>query len=177
MPGKQIDTKNLSGKELAVANFKNRVRFGADGALIGGLFPLLGPPAWALTKGTASLPFKTIPGVNRSIFGGALQLAGVPLKIASDALAGKIPYTSKTIPLVGNAISYLGKKGATAAQSTAAFIGKQVFTRATLGIYDLANARASVYTGIKPATTMFTKTLPDFETWRRFSVNLSLIHI
>ena len=110
LPGKQIDTKNLSGKELAVANFKNRVRFGADGALIGGLFPLLGPPAWALTKGTASLPFKTIPGVNRSIFGGALQLAGVPLKVASDALAGKIPYTSKTIPLVGNAISYLGKK-------------------------------------------------------------------
>ena len=171
LPGKQIDTKNLSGKELAVANFKNRVRFGADGALIGGLFPLLGPPAWALTKGTASLPFKTIPGVNRSIFGGALQLAGVPLKIASDALAGKIPYTSKTIPLVGNAISYLGKKGATAAQATAAFIGKQVFTRATLGIYDLANARASVYTGIKPPTTMFAKNLPDFETWRRFSVN------
>ena len=171
LPGKQIDTKNLSGKELAVANFKNRVRFGADGALIGGLFPLLGPPAWALTKGTASLPFKTIPGVNRSIFGGALQLAGVPLKIASDALAGKIPYTSKTIPLVGDAISYLGKKGATAAQATAAFIGKQVFTRATLGLYDLANARASIYTGIKPPTTMFTKTLPDFETWRRFSVN------
>ena len=171
LPGKQIDTKNLSGKELAVANFKNRIRFGADGALIGGLFPLLGPPAWALTKGTVSLPFKTIPGVNRSIFGGALQLAGVPLKIASDALAGKIPYTSKTIPLVGNAISYLGKKGATAAQATAAFIGKQVFTRATLGIYDLANARASVYTGIKPPTTMFAKNLPDFETWRRFSVN------
>ena len=171
LPGKQIDTKNLSGKELAVANFKNRIRFGADGALIGGLFPLLGPPAWALTKGTASLPFKTIPGVNRSIFGGALQLAGVPLKIASDALAGKIPYTSKTIPLVGDAISYLGKKGATAAQATAAFIGKQVFTRATLGIYDLANARASVYTGIKPPTTMFAKNLPDFETWRRFSVN------
>ena len=171
LPGKQIDTKDLSGKELAVANFKNRIRFGADGALIGGLFPLLGPPAWALTKGTVSLPFKTIPGVNRSIFGGALQLAGVPLKIASDALAGKIPYTSKTIPLVGNAISYLGKKGATAAQATAAFIGKQVFTRATLGIYDLANAKASVYTGIKPSTTMFTKNLPDFETWRRFSVN------
>ena len=171
LPGKQIDTKNLSGKELAVANFKNRVRFGADGALIGGLFPLLGPPAWALTKGTASLPFKTIPGVNRSIFGGALQLAGVPLKVASDALAGKIPYTSKTIPLVGNAISYLGKKGATAAQATAAFVGKQVFTRASLGIYDLANAKASIYTGIKPATTMFTKNLPDFETWRRFSVN------
>ena len=130
LPGKPIDTTDLSGADLALANFKNRVRFGADGALIGGLFPLLGPPAWALTKGTLALPFKTIPGVNRSVFGGALQLAGVPLKIAADSLAGKIPYTSKTIPLVGDAISYLGKQGATAAQATAAFIGKQVFTRA-----------------------------------------------
>ena len=171
LPGKPIDTTDLSGADLALANFKNRVRFGADGALIGGLFPLLGPPAWALTKGTLALPFKTIPGVNRSVFGGALQLAGVPLKIAADSLAGKIPYTSKTIPLVGDAISYLGKQGATAAQATAAFIGKQVFTRAALGIYDLANARASIYTGIKPPSAMFTKSLPDFQTWRRFSVN------
>ena len=171
LPGKPIDTTDLSGTDLAVANFKNRVRFGADGALIGGLFPLLGPPAWALTKGTLALPFKTIPGVNRSVFGGALQLAGVPLKIAADSLAGKIPYTSKTIPLVGEGISYLGKKGATAAQATAAFIGKQVFTRATLGIYDLANARASIYTGIKPPAVMFSKNLPDFQTWRQFSVN------
>ena len=43
------------------------------------------------------------------MFGGALGLAGVPLNIAAESLAGKIPYTSKT-PLVGDAISYLGKK-------------------------------------------------------------------
>ena len=171
LPGKPIDTTNLSGRELALANLKNRVRFGADGAMIGGLFPLLGPPAWALTKGTAALPFKTIPGINRSLFGGALQLAGVPLKIAADSLAGKIPYTNKTIPLVGEGISYLGKQGASLAQKTAAFMGKQVFTRAALGIYDTAYARASIYTGVKPNTTMFTKNLPDFQDWRKFSVN------
>ena len=171
LPGKPIDTTDLSGKELALANMKNRIRFGADGAMIGGLFPLLGPPAWALTKTTASLPFKTIPGVNRSIFGGALQLAGVPLKIAADSLAGKIPYTNKTIPLVGEGISYLGKQGASLAQKTAAFMGKQVFTRAALGLYDAAYARASIYTGVKPNTTMFTKNLPDFQDWRKFSVN------
>ena len=171
LPGKPIDTTNLSGKELALANMKNRIRFGADGAMIGGLFPLLGPPAWALTKTTASLPFKTIPGVNRSLFGGALQLAGVPLKIAADSLAGKIPYTNKTIPLVGEGISYLGKQGASLAQKTAAFMGKQVFTRAALGAYDAAYARASIYTGVKPNTTMFTKNLPDFQDWRKFSVN------
>tara|TARA_Y100000768_G_C23989259_1_gene691058 strand:- start:198 stop:6953 length:6756 start_codon:yes stop_codon:yes gene_type:complete len=171
LPGKPIDTTDLSGPELALANMKNRVRFGADGALIGGLFPLVGPPAWALTKGTLALPFKTLPGVNRSVFGGALQLAGVPLKIAADSLAGKIPYTNKTIPLVGEGISYLGKQGATAAQATAAFIGKQVFTRAALGLYDAAYARSGIYAGMRPKTTMFTKNLPKFEDWRRFSVN------
>jgi len=171
LPGKPIDTTNLSGKELALANLKNRIRFGADGAMIGGLFPLLGPPAWALTKGTAALPFKTIPGINRSLFGGALQLAGVPLKIAADSLAGKIPYTNKTIPLVGEGISYLGKQGASLAQKTAAFMGKQVFTRAALGAYDAAYAKASIYTGVKPNTTMFSKNLPDFQDWRKFSVN------
>ena len=171
LPGKPIDTTDLSGPELALANMKNRVRFGADGALIGGLFPLVGPPAWALTKGTLALPFKTLPGVNRSVFGGALQLAGVPLKIAADSLAGKIPYTNKTIPLVGEGISYLGKQGATAAQATAAFIGKQVFTRAALGLYDAAYARSGIYAGMRPNTTMFTKNLPKFEDWRRFSVN------
>ena len=166
-----IDTTNLTGAELALANMKNRIRFGADGAMIGGLFPLVGPPAWALTKATASLPFKTIPGIDRSLFGGALQLAGVPLKIAADSLAGKIPYTNKTIPLVGNGISYLGKQGATYAQKAAAFMGKQVFTRAALGLYDTAYARASFYTGVRPNTTMFTKNLPDFQDWRKFSVN------
>ena len=171
LPGKPIDTTNLSGRELALANLKNRIRFGADGAMIGGLFPLLGPPAWALTKGTAALPFKTIPGINRSLFGGALQLAGVPLKIAADSLAGKIPYTNKTIPLVGEGISYLGKQGASLAQKSAAFMGKQVFTRAALGIYDAAYAKASLYTGVKPNTTMFSKNLPDFQDWRKFSVN------
>ena len=152
LPGKPIDTTNLSGRELALANLKNRIRFGADGAMIGGLFPLLGPPAWALTKGTAALPFKTIPGINRSLFGGALQLAGVPLKIAADPLAGKIPYTNKNIPLVGEGISYLGKQGASLAQKSAAFMGKQVFTRAALGIYDAAYAKASFYTGVKPVS-------------------------
>jgi hypothetical protein len=44
------NTEGLSGKELSVANFKNRLRFGADGAIIGGLFPLVGPPIMGFNK-------------------------------------------------------------------------------------------------------------------------------
>ena len=42
---KEFDTENLSGTALAAAKFKNRLRFGAEGAAIGAGFSLLGKPA------------------------------------------------------------------------------------------------------------------------------------
>ena len=36
------DTSKLSGREKAKAMFKNRVRYGAEGAIVGGMFPLVG---------------------------------------------------------------------------------------------------------------------------------------
>ena len=41
--GKYEDTSEMSGKERVAANFKNRLRFSAEGAMIGGVFPLVGP--------------------------------------------------------------------------------------------------------------------------------------
>jgi hypothetical protein len=64
---KKEDTENLTGSDLAVARFKNRLRFGAEGASIGALWPLLGAPAkfgvkWGLLKPlafTAGVGLKT----------------------------------------------------------------------------------------------------------------------
>ena len=42
---KEQDTEGLSGTALAAARFKNRLRFGAEGAAIGAGFSLLGKPA------------------------------------------------------------------------------------------------------------------------------------
>ena len=170
LPGTPIDTKDLTGDELAVANFKNRLRFAGDGALIGGLFPLVGPAAWKTAKFAGSLPFKTVPVLNKSLFGGALQLAGVPLKIATDTLAGKVAYTGKNIPLVGKGIQAGGKWLAKGIQETAKLLGKQVFTRAALGAYDLAYAKQAAYSGIKYGST-FNRKLPEFSEWRKFSIN------
>jgi len=39
---KKEDTEGLSGSDFAAARFRNRLRFAAEGATIGGLFPLLG---------------------------------------------------------------------------------------------------------------------------------------
>jgi len=170
LPGTPIDTKDLKGDELAVANFKNRVRFAGDGAVIGGLFPLVGPAVMKVAVGAGKLPFKTIPGINRSVFGGALQLAGIPLKIAADTIAGKIPYTPHNIPVLGTAIQKTGQFAAQTIQETAKFLGKQVFARGALGIYDLAYAKQAAYSGIKYGPT-FSRKLPKFEEWRKFSVN------
>ena len=48
--GEFEDTSELSGDERVLANFKNRLRFGAEGAMIGGLFPLVGPALGAIGK-------------------------------------------------------------------------------------------------------------------------------
>ena len=181
LPGKPERTDDLTGGDLVAANFRNRLRFAADGALIGAAFPLVGPPLYGVIKGTAKLPFKTIPGINRSVVGGTLQLAGVPLRIAADVLAGKIPYTQTMIPAVGKAISKTGEKTASAIQSTAAFVGKNVFARAALASQDAMFFRDSIYSGINRGTT-FARGLPKvfggeggglpaFQEWRKFSVN------
>jgi len=47
-PGRQSlfveaeDTKGLTGRKKAGAEFRNRIKYGAEGALIGGGFPLVG---------------------------------------------------------------------------------------------------------------------------------------
>ena len=47
---KEEDTTGLSGSDLAAARFKNRIRFGAEGATIGGVFSLVGKPAAMVGK-------------------------------------------------------------------------------------------------------------------------------
>ena len=64
---KKEDTENLTGSDLAVARFNNRLRFAAEGATIGTFWPLLGAPAkfglkWGLLKPlafTAGVGLKT----------------------------------------------------------------------------------------------------------------------
>ena len=36
------DTKGLTGRKKAAAEFRNRIKYGAEGTLIGGGFPLVG---------------------------------------------------------------------------------------------------------------------------------------
>ena len=108
------DTDGLSGKELTVTNFKNRLRFGADGAMIGGLFPLVGPPLWMLTKYGAIKP-------------GAAALGAATKTV--DTLAIKpISYLAANVPGVKKA----GQVTAQGVSLGASFLGKDILTRATV---------------------------------------------
>jgi hypothetical protein len=89
---KEEKTEGLTGRDLALARIRNRVRFGAEGALIGGGFSLLGKPV--------ALGFKY------GIFKPGAKIAGIGLKAVDKAVVSPITYLgAKLIPeSVGKAV-------------------------------------------------------------------------
>ena len=82
---KEENTEGLTGRDLALARLRNRVRFGAEGALIGGGFSLIGKPV--------ALGFKY------GIFKPGAKVAGLGLKAIDKAVVSPITYLgSKAIP-------------------------------------------------------------------------------
>jgi hypothetical protein len=148
------DTTNLSGKELAIANFKNRLRFGADGAIIGGLFPLVGPPLWLATKFGV---IKPITGLTKGVLRVGDELAVKPLSyLATGTLKAPLSKPGALevqVPLLGEVAQGVGS----GVKIFADFLGKDVITRAAVATL-----------GAKPGLI---KQLPDFKDWRMFDVN------
>ena len=82
---KQENTDNLTGRDLALAKFRNKLRFGADGATVGGGFSLIGKPV--------ALGFKY------GIFKPAAKVAGLGLKGIDKAVVTPLTYLgAKAIP-------------------------------------------------------------------------------
>jgi hypothetical protein len=99
---KEESTEGLSGRDLALARLRNRVRFGAEGALFGMGFSLIGKPV--------ALGFKY------GIFKPGAKVAGIGLKAVDKAVVSPLTYLgSKTIPepvgkALRNASSYVVNK-------------------------------------------------------------------
>ena len=105
------DTTDLTGRDLVLANFRNRLRFGGEDALIAGMFPLLGGPLWQVTKYGAIKP------------GVAIGSAAVK---TVDTLAIKpVTYLASKDPVVLPGI-------ARGTKIFADFLGKDVVTRAVV---------------------------------------------
>ena len=111
-----IDTRELSGKELQVANFKNRIRFGTDGAIVAGMFPLLGP---ALAKATKNGLIKP-----------SAYVAGKGLQAANLLAIKPVSYLLARTP----GVAQTGQVAAKGLSLGAQFLGKDVLARAAVGL-------------------------------------------
>ncbi len=81
---KPIDTKGLTGKELAKATLINKVRFAREGTMIGGGFPLVGKVAQLGIKHIVKPPLRkgvglTLEGVSGAFSTASFILAKTPL--------------------------------------------------------------------------------------------------
>jgi len=108
------NTEGLSGRDLTIANFKNRLRFGAEGAMIGASFPLIGPPLWAATKYGVLKP-------------GAAAV-GLGSKIVDNLAIKPISYLSANFPVV----KQTGQVGAAGISKGAGLLGKDILARAAV---------------------------------------------
>jgi len=89
----KINEEGKTGKDLAVARFYNKVKFGAEGTLIGAAIPLAGKPLKDITVGVLGITAKAV--------GAAAKVGDVVLTNVSNILA-KDPYV---IPSIAKGIS------------------------------------------------------------------------
>ena len=98
-------TKGLTGRELAAARFRNRLRFAQSGAMIGGGFSLAGKPAalgfkYLLFKPTMKLGGFGLKAANKLVIQPASWLASkdpIVLPTVSKAMRGASGYTLEQI--------------------------------------------------------------------------------
>jgi len=143
--GKYEDTSEMSGKERVAANFKNRLRFSAEGAMIGGVFPLVGPALGVIGKQALLKPALFLGG-------GALKIANTVAIKPATYLASKDPIV---LPGLARGVGVFGE-----------FLGKDVLGR-------LAATVATGGKALIPSLKGNLGQLPEFNKWRMFDVTSS----
>ena len=97
------DTSKLSGKKKAAAMFKNKLRYGAEGAVVGGMFPLVGKGVQQIYKWGAR-------PVGEPMLKMGFNTVGVGFKGASWLLAKNPVLHSQITKSLVNTTGYAAKK-------------------------------------------------------------------
>ena len=123
-----------TGRELAAARFANKIKFGKEGALVGGLFPLIGTAAGGAVRGIGY-------GV------------GVTYDLAGRVINPLVTATTKAMALDPIVLPSIAK----AIRGNADVVFNQLGTRLVLTTMG--------------RTKQWTQQLPDYQQWRRFTVD------
>jgi hypothetical protein len=101
----KINEEGKTGRDLAIARLSNKIRFGAEGALIGAAIPLAGKPLKDITVGALGITAKSI--------GAAAKVGDVVLTNITNVLAKDpyvIPSISKGISKTADIVGELGTR-------------------------------------------------------------------
>ena len=148
-------TEGLTGRKKAAAEFKNKIKYGQEGALIGGGFPIVGKGLQIgykyglapFVKTSASLGAK---GINNTVFRPITYLGGSS-RLSLKDVSKRLPDVGVVNPVGKYATPFLAKK---VRQATNFALTKAV-----------APAIVSAFSG------KIVRQLPPFEKWRLFSIN------
>jgi len=99
---KPIDTKGLTGRELAKATFINKIRFAKEGTMVGGGFPLALSAIGKTIKGAVNVGGMALTGISKPI-GYSTRVVPALAKILSASAT--VPLTRVVAPVIANAMS------------------------------------------------------------------------
>ena len=148
-------TEGLTGRKKAAAEFKNKIKYGAEGSTIGFGFPLVGKGLQIgykyglapFVKTSASLGAK---GINNTVFRPITYLGGSS-RLSLKDVSKRLPDVGVVNPVGKYATPFLAKK---VRQATNFALTKAI-----------APAIVSAFSG------KIVRQLPPFEKWRLFSIN------
>jgi len=149
----QEDTRGLQGKDLALANFRNRLRFGREGFLIGAGFPLLGKPLSLMFRYGLWKPLVAGYGRQGTALNKYSSVGKIGLKAVNAAVANPLMKYIFTKSALGEGLSWGARKTLQGTQYTTQQFLPKVYL-STVGGH-----------GTKP----FKMKLPDFAKWRTYS--------
>ena len=99
---KPINTKGLTGKELAKATFINKIRFAREGTMVGGGFPLALSAVGKTIKGAVNIAGMTMTGISKPLGYSTRVLPALAKVISASAT---VPLTRVVAPVIANAMS------------------------------------------------------------------------
>ena len=101
----KVNEEGKTGRDLAIARLSNKVRFGAEGALIGGIIPLAGKPLKDIGIGALGITAKSVGAVAKV---GDVVLTNITNVLAKDPYV--IPSISKGISKTADIVGELGTR-------------------------------------------------------------------